>query len=60
MYELMAKVVETHTGKYLWQKDEIYAELLTDHEAALNQDTPAAAVLRDFLELGLNEATHNW
>jgi pyridoxine 5'-phosphate synthase PdxJ len=60
MYELMAKVAETHTGKYVWQKDEVRAALLNDYECALNQDTPAAAVLRDFLELGLNEATYNW
>ena len=58
--ELLSKLVETHTGKYLWKADEIQAALLADPAGALNQDTPSAAVVRDFLDKAIAEATFDW
>lgn len=60
LHSLFCTLAETHTGKYLWKDDEIRAALLADHIGAINQDTPAAVIARDFLEKAISEATFNW
>lgn len=60
LHALFCTLVESHTGKYLWRPEEIRAELLLDHVGAINQDTPAAVITRDFLDKGISEATFDW